>query len=479
MVHDRSFRNGPLTRRDVVAASSAGAASVAGCQSQPQRAGDDASRTTDASAATDPTTGQQRDPQTMFQNGFPGIVVTTDGTTVTAVDGEGVVAEDADTGAVMASVFEAVAEAGVPQGRHVHFTRGEFPWHSSVATGAVGLTITGEWNATRWNAESEIPWFVRFGEKDGWVLRGPRVANLQYDAKGNADYFLRFDVVSQSLVERIYGVDAVEAMILAKPDWGYRFVDHNWFRHCRAQGSSLAVMESGAAGIPADCKFERCICNDPGDYGLVLRDVHRIQVDRFFTGFGPDSTGDAGVLIENPAVGEADAAKRNTMGCQLNMVEIEDNTDAANAAAVHIRSPADSHSQNNHSHQLHHIRARQNGDVKHLVVENEGDGDLESIRLRGVMPRPLNEGAITIDGAVECDLEFEATGGIGGGDETDPRAFLTDEGTRTILNGVSHNEGPPSEGGQWNGHGREGVTVLDTENRDLYVYADGEWVGQS
>jgi len=54
---------------------------------------------------------------------------------------------------------------------------------------------------------------------------------------------------------------------------------------------------------------------------------------------------------------------------------------------------------------------------------------------------------------------------------------LTNE-TRTVLNGVGRNSGDPSSTGDWNGHGYEGVRVIDTSASPnvLYEYANGSWI---
>lgn len=48
-------------------------------------------------------------------------------------------------------------------------------------------------------------------------------------------------------------------------------------------------------------------------------------------------------------------------------------------------------------------------------------------------------------------------------------------GDRVTLDGLGYNEGDPSSAGEWNGEGREGVTVRDTTNNNTYIYNDGTW----
>lgn len=55
-------------------------------------------------------------------------------------------------------------------------------------------------------------------------------------------------------------------------------------------------------------------------------------------------------------------------------------------------------------------------------------------------------------------------------------ADISDDGTRTVLNGWGENAGDPSTTGQWNGSGYEGAAVVDTSNSIKYVYRSGNWV---
>jgi hypothetical protein len=63
-----------------------------------------------------------------------------------------------------------------------------------------------------------------------------------------------------------------------------------------------------------------------------------------------------------------------------------------------------------------------------------------------------------------------------GGTDVDVEAdwdTRTDNGTRTVWNGLGYNAGDPSSTGDWNGNGREGVHVRDTTNNNTYLYNDG------
>lgn len=50
-----------------------------------------------------------------------------------------------------------------------------------------------------------------------------------------------------------------------------------------------------------------------------------------------------------------------------------------------------------------------------------------------------------------------------------------DSGVRTTWNGLGYNDGPPGNGGQWNGQGFEGLTVRDTTNANTWKYNNGTW----
>jgi len=51
------------------------------------------------------------------------------------------------------------------------------------------------------------------------------------------------------------------------------------------------------------------------------------------------------------------------------------------------------------------------------------------------------------------------------------------DGTRSCINGSGVNDGPPTEVGEWQGHGREGLDVWDRVNENLYKYVGGAWRG--
>ncbi len=91
----------------------------------------------------------------------------------------------------------------------------------------------------------------------------------------------------------------------------------------------------------------------------------------------------------------------------------------------------------------------------------EGNNGNEDALIRNV------NGSITIDTNCE-DTVLENT------DQT----TITDNGIRTVIDGISENSGDPNVEGQWNGNARPGVIVEDTQNDELYVATvTGDWIG--
>ena len=54
---------------------------------------------------------------------------------------------------------------------------------------------------------------------------------------------------------------------------------------------------------------------------------------------------------------------------------------------------------------------------------------------------------------------------------------IRDEGVRTRINGLCHDDGPPDDGGQWHGEGTHGDWLVDTESDDLYLRVRDGWHG--
>jgi len=52
---------------------------------------------------------------------------------------------------------------------------------------------------------------------------------------------------------------------------------------------------------------------------------------------------------------------------------------------------------------------------------------------------------------------------------------VTITGTRFIQNGLGENNGDPSLTGEWYGHGKEGIRVVDTNTGAIYEYSNGAW----
>jgi hypothetical protein len=468
---------------------------VAGCQSNgPDGRASPRSPTTDLDQQATPTAPESVD-----------VLVTTDGTSVTARGPEGVIAEGGDAGSVMQSVLETVPprpeSAGEPfpddvpvPGRHVHFGRGSFPWTSqAVSTGANGLRITGQWYGTDWSAESSIESFLHFGNPDDFQGShvGPKIAYLQYHGNDNARYFVSLDTATDDAeIGHVFGHRTKEAMVYGKPT-GQGFVDNVSLHHLHVVfGGAIAIFEDGPGGIPADIKIEKCACNFPNTYAVVLRNPQRVQVDRVYGGlnFIDDSKGV--VLIENP-VPEFDN-RPDTMQCQLNMIELEDGrgdfaaTEPKDGVAVHIRSPDDAVTYNR-IHQVRFPRARQLGHERFLTVDGRvagGEYLTRDVTLEGIQLPPAHDRAIELTDAADCHVDVtvgadstrELPGRFEDRTPLSPReAVSIENGRRNTVNGVGVNPGNPAATGPWNGAALEGATVLDDENDDLYRYVDGRW----
>lgn len=127
-----------------------------------------------------------------------------------------------------------------------------------------------------------------------------------------------------------------------------------------------------------------------------------------------------------------------------------------------------------------------------VAVDASGAGDLEDLVVAynrfNTTGAPAD--AIRVDNSLGGLLAYNhmfgsATEGIdirSGAVETETRGEqlvdlpINDAGTRTLREGVGENGGDPAVGGQWNGHGREGLVVVDTTNNIDYHYRGGAWV---
>jgi hypothetical protein len=497
MVDDDSQRRG--SSRRTLLASTLAAGGVAGCL-------DRAEQTSGTRNRPGTTVGQRSGPTTIGR-GQPSVVVTTDGTSVTATGTEGVIAEGDDAGAVLQAVFDTVTlrdqpggrsfERGeTPPGRHVHFGRGTFPWRSQAeTTGANGIQITGEWYGTDWSAESEIESFLRFTNPAEWRGHhvGPTVRGFQYHGKGNAKHGIVVHAhTDDSTFESIVGYGTKESMIYAQPVGEREFYDNAYFRNLRAIGAgAVAILEDGPGGVPADVKFERCACNDPNTYGLIFRNSHRIEVDRFYAGLKKEQAGGV-VLLENPQIDPEFGKQSHTQSCWFHMIELEDNRgeylaeEPKDGAAVHIRTP-DTATTYNRQHRITFPRARQLGRERFLKVEGSYRDDealTRDITLEGLQEPAVHDTAVELVDVADCHVQIEtrpdSTNELAGRfEESTPlevREFVSEQNCRrTTVNGVGRNAGDPRRSGHWNGSGYEGAKVLDTENDTVYEYVDGSW----
>jgi hypothetical protein len=114
-------------------------------------------------------------------------------------------------------------------------------------------------------------------------------------------------------------------------------------------------------------------------------------------------------------------------------------------------------------------------------------GTADALTLRGNRFGALTDPNVLLDDVQEAQVywnKYQDSGEIkitSNATEVDfgyqPSAYtLTDNGTRTLRNRVGQNAGDPSSTGEWNGNGKEGITVVDTNNNNVYVYMAGSWV---
>jgi hypothetical protein len=454
------------TRRSVIGTAGTGIAATAGCLDDES---DGATRSASPVAQTDGPGDSASDWRQDLEGSVPGILVTTDGSTVTAIDQDGVVDEGSDAGSVVQSVFDHVEGLDGPQGAWIHFPRGRYPWDSQATTGATGIHITGEWTATRLVATSDIDAFVRFSSQDASnIQRGPKIRSLEVDGKERADHFVSFDAVDETNVEQVYGQNFGKSLIYARPVGDRENVDNARFRDLRVINGSLGIFE-GAAGKPADVKIETCAVNQPNEYGLILRNVTRFEVNRFYTGVGGENTCKGSVLLDNTAQPEwQGGAPPHTQQCRFVMIEHENFGATPDSAAVHIRA-AEGAGSVSRNHQVIFPRGHAGDQERTLKVEAERQGLIHDVELIGSQHEPPHPRAIELINAQDCRIHLAQN-------REDPRYGIVDEnGVRNTVNDVGTNAGNPAETGEWSGEPYEGVTVVDTEGGGLYRYGNGQW----
>jgi hypothetical protein len=258
---------------------------------------------------------------------------------------------------------------------------------------------------------------------------------------------------------------------------GHNF-DNAYYWQLRAYDCALAIHERGDTDQSrcADVKIEACAVNRPHSYGLILRNVVRHQIDRFYSGWG-NGVSDGVVLLE--AAGNGSCRQ-----CRLTMIEMEDFTDQ-NATAVTIRSE-DGHTGVNQNYELHYLRAHQSKDQQLLNVDGAPNNPVRAVSLSGLMRPPEHDRAIELRHTEDCSLEYDLYG------RTPPEGVHEENAIRTRYNGVGHNGGDPRSSGQWAAGpiqqnnwsselppadaGGSGHVVADEDSGALYMYAAGQWV---
>lgn len=115
-----------------------------------------------------------------------------------------------------------------------------------------------------------------------------------------------------------------------------------------------------------------------------------------------------------------------------------------------------------------------NPDIEHsgnqpAIDMNNSDEGVANLRING--------GEINVSGGVDA-IRLNAQTTDAHIDDVQTNGSVTDNGTRTLRNGVGKNAGDPSSTGEWSGHGEEGVIVYDTSSGrpfDAHRYVNGGW----
>jgi hypothetical protein len=392
------------------------------------------------------------------------VLVTSDGTTVTATGPDGDVAEDADAGAVLQSVVDNTPGEKPATGWRVHLTSGEFPFGRRVRTGQQGLYITGNGYGTRLTATADMDAFFRFAQRDGGHLNvgwGPRVFDILVDGLGNASNFVSLDAVDETHVERVFAIGLGNAVVRAQPESADQNVDNVRIRDIRCKGCAVAEFRPGDDYKVADSKIERVAVNDPPEYGLVLDGVQRITVERIFTGIN-DNGGEGSVLVTN--------TRDDAETCDLYRIEMEDHSEDPDGVALRFEQAEGSDYQNRY-HAVHGVRATKWAEETFVVVDSSANaGKTRDIRIEDPQLVP-KEGQIELIDTRHCEVEINREDALA-------QSIVTTTGAsiRNLINGVGRNPGDPSDGtGPWANTPMEGTIVEDTENDDVYVAVGGTW----
>jgi hypothetical protein len=458
-----------VNRRAVLTAGTGAAASLAGCQM-----GDgDPGTTTDTTRAMPDTTDTGA-----IGHGASGttVVMSTDGSTVTATGPDGVIDEGGDAGAVLQSVVAQFTQRE-PAGGHVHFGAGVFPWSSEVES-SVGFRITGEWYATRLNAESEIPAFIKFSAAPDNIQHGPKIEYLNVQGNDQAENFLWFDACDGVYVAHCSCRATTQSMIYVLPTGGQERYDNAHYLDLRAYDTALAYHDVGTTWA-ADCKIEACAVNRPKSYGLILKNAERHEIVRFYSGWGTGSA-DGVVLLE---LQNAENRSGKCIENHLHMIEMEDFT-GGNPTAITIRSAEDAIGVNQ-NHVIDFPRTHQSSGQQILSVQGSETVPVRNVRLEGLQRTVEHEEAIELRNTMDCSLNYDYHG------RTPPEGVVESNAIRTRYNGVGYNQGDPRNSGEWSetgmvqpkwsselppaNAGGNGQLVLDQTTGDLYIYAGDGW----
>jgi hypothetical protein len=442
-----------------------GIGGLAGCASDdsttPERTRNTATQPAGAATQAAPVNQLTRAPQAPTE---ADVLVTTDGTTVTATGPDGVVAEGADAGAVLQSVVDNTPGEKPATGWRVHLTSGEFPFGQWVRTGQQGLYFTGNGYGTRLTATSDIDALFRFVQREGNHLNvgwGPRLFDFLVDGLGNASNFVSLDAVDDSHVERIFGIGLTNAVVRAQPEYADQNVDNVRIRDIRCKECAVAEFRPGEDNKVADSKIERVACNNPPEYGLILDGVQRITVERIFTGVN-DNGGDGSVLVTN--------TNDDAETCDLYRIEMEDHTDDPEGVALRFEQAEGSDYQNRY-HYVDGIRSTKAGQEKFVVVDSSANpGKTRDIRIENPQLVP-NEGQIELIDSRHCEIDLNREDRLA-------QSVVTTSGAavRHLINGIGRNGGDPSAGeGPWANTPMEGAVVKDTDNGGVYIAVDGTW----
>lgn len=395
------------------------------------------------SVDTDELYTEARGPKTVIRN---------DGGTYRADGPTGEIASGTDLGAVLQSVHDNLTTPG-----WVHIQAGDYDQSTQPTFSKDGIVLTGAGpGSTSITATAAINSFVKVARTGANIARAPTVRELQFLGNGNATHALHIETSEEGLVEKVRVENTTGAAFYATSTEGSVYTDNWSFKRIRVEDAEGFKFEPGASQIVSDCELQAVSVLRPGsgNWGAEMLETQRVEIKDFFTGSSSDFAG--GIRFTNPNTAGKDAA-----GNKVEQFGIEDRSTGDDAIGVKFDG------QDNASflrrNDVSHIRANSGGDIVELV--DAGAGNVRSIRVRQV----LGPATMTIGSGV-------ANAKVWWHDETaDPLSDISDNGTRTLINGLGYNSGSPATGGDWNGNGIEGVAVRDTTNSNTYLYNNGTW----